>query len=184
MTTSLWPALAATLGAGYLLLGIVVLAARRPGYSHLAHTISELGERGAPQARAAAWGLFVPVGALCLAVAGLAPAASAGGVAICLAIGYLGAALFPCDPGAPLVGSWRQQAHSFAGAVEYVGGAAFLSLSQTSLLGVPSALAGATVLACGLGLSWPGLWRWRGLVQRIAEFVLFGGLIVLSATSG
>ena len=42
-----------------------MLAPRKAGYSHVMHTISEIGELGARDQRFVALGLFLPVG-LCL----------------------------------------------------------------------------------------------------------------------
>lgn len=36
------------------------------------------------------------------------------GLAICLATGYTLSAIFSCDPGSPLNGSWQQQLHIWA----------------------------------------------------------------------
>lgn len=52
----------AGLAAGYLALMISGLARRKPGYRHLVHTISELGEVSAPDQRFVAFAVFLPVG--------------------------------------------------------------------------------------------------------------------------
>jgi Protein of unknown function (DUF998) len=180
----------------FLAAGIAIFASRRPGYRHLRHTISELGETNAPDARLVSLGLFLPVGVALLGIAGFvffaaAPHSLTGalsGLAACIGAGYAGAALFPCDPGSPLSGSVRQQIHTLAGAVEYIGGAA--SLATMGRIDVPiPALGGAAVpwdilagvvLVSGVALSLEALQRWRGLIQRIAEVVLFGGLVLIT----
>jgi hypothetical protein len=165
----------------YLMLASIALAARRDDYSHVQRTLSELGESGARDARWAAWGVFLPVG-LALGVVALQLSERDGVaalLALSLSVGYLGAAFFPCDPGAPLSGSWRQQLHTLAGAVEYGGGALMLlglADAQGSVLYLSCALA---VSAGGLALMLPALARVRGLVQRVVELVLF---VVLSLT--
>src|SRR5262245_17646556 len=50
------------LAAAMVLLGTLYFASRRPGYSHISNTISELGETGAAQAHLVAFGFFLPVG--------------------------------------------------------------------------------------------------------------------------
>lgn len=164
------------IAALYLFVALIVLAPRKSGYSHIRHSISEIGEAGAPDQRFVAFGLFLPVGLALLLVAWLLrpalPAATA--LALCIAIGYLGAAAFPCDPGSPLSGTARQALHNLAGGVEYIGGGfAFMAISGT--LGQPFKLAGFIVLGAAVAISVvPG--HVRGLVQRIAEVCLFGGL--------
>jgi hypothetical protein len=156
----------------FLAVSIGIFAGRRTQYSQLHHTISELGELGGSDARRVAFGVFLPVGLLTFAAAVLvraeAPAVAALG--ICLAVGYLSAVAFPCDPGSPLSGSYRQLAHNLGGAVQYVGGGA--SLLAMSSQGVAAyKLAGVTILGCALVLS--AATRWRGVLQRVAEAVLF-----------
>jgi hypothetical protein len=94
----------------YLALASLAFGAQRSDYDHVRDTLSELGAQGAPAQRAVSWGVFLPVGLAAL-VAGACTwprALAASGLALSLALGYLGAALFPCDPGAPLRGSRRQ----------------------------------------------------------------------------
>ena len=165
----------AAASAAYLCAGMLVLAPRKAGYSHLRHSISEIGERGARDERLVALALFLPIGLALLAVARLvqpvSPAAS--GLALCIAVGYAGAALFPCDPGAPMSGSPRQALHNLAGAVEYIGGGlALMALARD--LGPVFQVAGIVVLGSGIALSLPS--RLRGALQRVAEACLFGGL--------
>jgi hypothetical protein len=161
----------------YLFISLQSLARRKPDYSHFRHTISELGEIGAPDQRLVARGVFLPVG---LAMAwvgamlhGVVPAGSA--LAYCIAAGYLVASLFPCDPGSPVHGTARQSIHNLGGAVEYIGGAlslfwagqhygSFYKVIAMVAIGAAIAL---TVLPSGAP---------RGLVQRVAEVCLFIGV--------
>lgn len=167
---------ALTLLAGaYLALALLAVVRRRPAYRHLKHTLSELGEFGAPQQRSVSLGVFLPVGMLLLAVGYLLRPVSQppAMLALSIAIGYLVAAAFPCDPGSPLSGSFRQGIHNAGGFVEYVGGAiALMRLAETS--GEPFRVAGFIVCVAIIGLSFP--WPLRGLVQRIVEIALFAGL--------
>lgn len=170
-------ALLAGAAGAHLVVAMLVLARRRPGYSHIKHTISELGERGAPDERLVGFGVFLPVGALALAAAYLLYPAHTpiAALALCIAIGYVGAALFPCDPGSPTVGSARQGVHNLAGAVEYIGGAFALIVTAESL-GETFKYLGFAVLAATAVLSLVPTSAVRGLVQRCAELCLFGGL--------
>lgn len=163
--------------SAYLFVGLVVLARRKPGYSHMKHTISELGEMGAPDQHFVAFGFFLPIGVLLVIVAYLLQSTSTptSALALCIAIGYIGAAVFPCDVGSPLSGTTRQAAHNLAGAIEYIGGgSSLLILAET--LGQPFKLAGVMVLGIAVGLSFISSNSIRGVIQRGAEICLFGGL--------
>ena len=146
MLGTIFVAIAAT----YLLASLLALAPRKSGYSHLKHTISEIGESGAPNQRLVAFGVFLPVGLILLLVAYLvrpsstaaAAAAAAAALALSIAIGYLGAAAFPCDQGSPMSGTPRQALHDLAGAAEYFGGGFALMVLAESL-DRPFRLAGA-----------------------------------------
>ena len=166
-----------SLAAVYLVAGLVVLAPRKAGYSHIKHSISELGEIGAPDQRFVALGLFLPIGLLLLLVAILVHPASpaAATLALCVTIGYLGAAAFPCDPGSPLFGTTRQTLHNLAGAVEYAGGG-FALMALAASLGQPFKIAGFIVLGTAIALSVLPSNSVRGIIQRVAEACLFGGI--------
>lgn len=167
------------LAALYLFSALLVLAPRKPGYRHWQHSISEIGEFGARDQRFVAFGLFLPIGLLLLAVCGAIQAQSepAAMLALCIGVGYVGAALFPCDPGSPMSGTPRQAAHNLAGAVEYIGGGlALMKLAETQA--APFRWTGGFVLAAGLGLSLLPARVGRGALQRAAELCLFGGLAV------
>lgn len=161
----------------YLSAALFGLGARKPAYSHLRHTISELGETGTPQARLVALGVFLPVGIVMLTVAWLARARETEtcALALCLAAGYIVAALFPCDAGSPVSGTWRQAVHNLGGAVEYIGGA-FALMGIAAHAGEPFSTLGIVVLGAAIAISLAPLAGIRGLVQRVAELCLFGGL--------
>ena len=100
--------------AAMVLFGTLYFASLRPNYSHITNTISELGEAGATNAHEVAFGFFLPVGllvwlALWLIRRGASDSyASFALVALSsLGAGYVMAAFFPCDPRAPIFGSWR-----------------------------------------------------------------------------
>lgn len=165
------------LAAMLLFLAMAFLGHRHSGYRHLRHTISELGAHGTPSSRLVSMGVFLPVGALVAAAAYLAreTAPEAALLAACIAIGYLSAAVFPCDVGSPMTGSTRQQIHNLGGAVEYLGGA-YAMYALHALQGEPFRLAAIVVLVVLLGVSIDN--PLRGLLQRIAEVVLFTALLM------
>ena len=169
--------------AAYLLIAILFFAARRPSYSHLRDTLSELGEVGAADGRLVSFGIFLPVGLGLLAAAALIRDSSLAArdplalLAFCVAAGYLVAAFFPCDPGSPLSGSARQGVHNLGGAAEYVGGAlALFRLAESQ--GALFQAFGGVVAAAVVLLSLPQVVAVRGLVQRLAETSLFLGLLL------
>ena len=171
----------------YLLAGIVYFAYRRSEYSHVRHTISELGEIGAADQRFVGFGLFLPTGAVLLLISLFLYQRSSGetdpvlgGLSACVGIGYVVAAFFPCDTGSPVSGTTRQQIHNLGGFVEYAGGAFFLIQAADRLPGNWFDTIGYTVLMGAVLLSVQALSPWRGLIQRVAEICLFGALIVLS----
>lgn len=172
----------------YLALAIAGFALRRPEYSHLRNTISELGEYGARDSLLAGWGVFFPVGLALAALAGLfwkvrvrfRAARPAAALAACVAVGYLVAVFFPCDPGSPFSGSGRQAIHNIGGAVEYFGGAValvFLARASAQFRWVFT-ISAIVTLAVAFGISVPELTEVRGLLQRVGEASLFGSLIV------
>ncbi len=170
-------------------------ARRRVGYSHLRQTISELGETGAPEAHAAAWIAFAPVGLAVIAYALLLrthlPAGrelTQGMVLLSLlGVSYVSAAVFPCDPGAPAWGSWRNQLHNLGGALGY-GGAAVGLIDMQRTFEDHAALAPLAALTGALGMAvFFGLFLLsfespvRGLVQRLMETLLFGWMLLMAA---
>lgn len=171
------PLLLAAVSSLFLAVGVWRLALRRPGYSHVRHTISELGESGAAASMLVAHGLFLPFGLAMLGVGWLSHALSPASatLAVCLGVGYVGAAVFPCDSGSPLVGSWRQSLHNLAGGVQYVGGAA--AIWRLGALHWVFAVVALAVGACAMLLSVRAVSPWRGAIQRVAELMLLGSLV-------
>lgn len=163
---------------------------RAPGYSHRRDTISELGAPGMPDATRVAWLAFAPLGLMVIAYAWLlrqALGAGDGGTpATLLALvgtSYLGAAVFPCDPGAPFGGSARNQVHNVAGGLGYFGGGAalmefarrFEDVDHLHSLAVASKPLGGAVFLALVAMSFPS--PLRGLLQRVAEAILFGWML-------
>lgn len=175
----------ATITAGIYLCGsIVYFAARRKSYSHIKHTISELGEKGSPDAGKVNNLVFLPVGMVMLLIALMSETQSMQGLSFCLGVGYTVAAFFPCDPGSPLSGSGRQQIHNLGGFVEYAGGLYFLNQAakHAPLMFIGKEAITATLIACIVLISIPNF-SLRGAAQRIAEVLLLGSLIQLSSAN-
>lgn len=173
------PSALTALIAAWLFTWVILLATGKPGYSHLRHTISELGETGAPQLRFVAYGLFLPVGLGMLLVAWLVRTTSSpcAVLALSIGIGYFVAALFPCDPGSPPKGTPRQDLHNLGGAAEYIGGGVSL-WNLGDQMGPGFHVAGGIVLVSAIALAVFSPQTFRGLIQRVAEVCLFGGLLV------
>ncbi|OZI08467.1 hypothetical protein BWI93_08685 [Siphonobacter sp. BAB-5385] len=163
-----------------LLAGISYFGWRKRAYSHWRDTISELGEVASPQCRRVSYGLFLPVGLLLVLVAMLADSLPIAGLAACMATGYSMATFFPCDVGSPVSGSGRQQMHNVGGAVEYLGGAYWLTQVSPEWIVIHYnlyAVGAASLLVGSILLSIPGL-PLRGLMQRFMEGILFGSLLL------
>ncbi len=173
-----------------VLLGTLYSSSLGRGYSQISNTISELGEAGASYAHPVAFGFFLPVGLVVWLALWLMHRETPGkDVSLisfalsCLGTGYVVSALFPCDPGAPLFGSWRTLMHNVAGLVDYGGTAiGFLlvcrcfarrkATTQAAVFGV----GGALVLVCGAALCVRSAFPVRGAVQRVAELIQFTGV--------
>jgi len=158
----------------YLAVAVLGLAAVRVDYSHVRDTISQLGESRARFGQLTSLAVFLPVGAALSVLSYLALSLDrdVALLAACLAVGYLGAGLFRCDPGSPSRGTWRQQVHNACGRVEYLGGA--YALYRLAVQSGPLSFAPAAVVVLVSSVTFvPGQWRVRGLVQRVAELTLF-----------
>jgi hypothetical membrane protein len=173
-----------------VLLGTLYFASLRPTYSHLSNTISELGETGAPQAHLVAFGFFLPVGLMVWLALWLThrytPGRDTPQVLVALSglgMGYTLSAFFPCDPGAPLFGSWRTLVHNTAGLIDYGGTVlGFLLFSRycarqkARSLAVVFGIAAALEFLASVALVLPPAFPVRGAVQRVAELVQFAGV--------
>ncbi len=102
---------------------------------------------------------------------------------MCEPLAWIGSALAPCDPGCPATGSLDQQLHTLLGMLTYGGTALGLLLLATA----PRLPARIRLLWAGLAATWlllfvlmaaPGLQAWRGLLQRLAEWLVYGALCV------
>jgi hypothetical membrane protein len=167
----------------------IVFGGLWPGYSHVRHYISMLGERGAPHAAWVNCVGFVPTGIATLiftvAVGPRLPAARAnlpGRMCFALVgVAYIAAAVFPCDPGCPATGSITQCVHSLFGVGEYVGASVGLAILAATfrrdrrwrrMAALTTLSAVGTAAGFGMMVT-PTLAPWRGLTQRIAEGSIF-----------
>jgi hypothetical protein len=95
--------------------------------------------------------------------------------------GYFGGALFRCDPGAPLIGSWQNTLHMVFGVAEYLGAAVAFSMLKFEDFWAPLSnvleYAGGVVCVCLVGMSFPH--AFRGLIQRVAESIIFAGVVLM-----
>ncbi len=166
----------------------VYFGRRKPGYSHLRDTISELGETGSPVGGLVSYVGFVATGVLLWLFLVVAAGASPNGSTEAfwwlslVGAGYFGGAIFRCDPGAPLLGSWHNNLHNVFGVAEYVGAAVAFSMFKFDAYWSPLSdvleYAGGLVAVCLLGMSFPH--GFRGLIQRVAETTIFAGVLLIA----
>lgn len=186
--------LAAALASVGTLAGAWWFGRRAAGYSHTRDTISELGAAGSRDARAVAWLWFAPSGLIFALAAvmlgeafGTDDAARAASTFALVGAGWIGAAIFPCDKGAPSFGTVRNHLHNLTGGGSYLAGAAglfemgrALEVSH-SVLSMTAQASGSVVLVGLLLVSLPEL-PWRGLIQRVMEALLHGWLLAAALT--
>lgn len=189
---------AAVAGAGFIVLLTVLGGFGFPGYSHLAHFISELGARGAPHEMLVRFVGFLPAGLLLCFFAWVAaralPAsrlASVGFVGIAVyAAGYAVAAFFPCDAGCrPASPSPSQVVHNIGGLAGYamapvamlcLGLAARRWPSGRGLSATAFVVAVAVAALLGL-LSLSPKSPWVGASQRLIEAAMLSWIVLCGA---
>src|SRR5712691_1593572 len=157
---------------------IVYCGTLRPGYSHLAQYISELGERGSSTELLMRYSAFVPTGLMHLAFAGtlaLAFRSSRLGVIAAILLGLnglarIGAGFFPCEVGCEKTGS--------LGALALVVSAVLWGVVFRRIRDLHN-LAAYSVASGVLGLAFLLLMVWsaehgtaRGLFERLSSGVL------------
>ena len=170
-------------------LAIALCGTLRPGYSHFAQYISELGERGSSTELLMRYGAFVPTGLMHLAFAGALAVTfrnSRLGVIAAILLGLnglarVGAGYFPCDVGCGETGSISQRMHSLSA------GVGFLALAVSTVLWSVvlrrtldlRSLVVYSVASGVLGLAFLLLMVWsaepdtaRGLFERLSSGVL------------
>ena len=167
-------ALAASIFLG---VSIVIAGHRKPAYSHVRQTISELAEYGTEHTQQVSLGVFLPVSVFLGVIAWLLRFADppVAALALSIAVGYGVSAIFPCDPGSPLFGSARQAIHNLGGGIEYLGGALslwWIAETTSPVFRVAGMLVGISAILLSFASSV------RGVIQRIAETCLFLGLVV------
>lgn len=165
------------LTAAYLALGLAYFGRRRADYSHLRHTISELAEAGSVTEKVVSFALFLPVGLLAGLTALLVQGNEAAVLFLAsLAIGYVGAALFPIDRDAPFVGGWRNAVHNLLAGLSYV--VAIGAFERVALdRGFPYSAGKFLILGFLVSLYIPVLRDFRGLMQRVVEVGIFAALV-------
>jgi hypothetical protein len=170
------------------------------GYSHVRHYISVLGSRSAPHADAVNYLGFLPIGVATLvflvaigpSLPALPRARRARWFLAAFAIGYIGTAFLPCDPGCPALGSISQCLHSLLAVCGYTGAIVGLAMLATTFRrdehwrGL-----GAFTWACALAVAagfvlmlLPAMAPWRGLTQRIAEGAVFAWVVTAAYRAG
>lgn len=165
--------------------------ALKPGYSAMSQYISELGATDSAHAVLISMGGFIPVGVLAAlllgAMARRVPVSGASRVGywllLCEPLAWIGSALAPCDLGCPLQGSLSQAVHNLLGVFTYLGTTLGLLLLATT----PQIKRRTRLLWIVLAIIWlllfvlmgtPQLHDWRGLLQRLAEWLVYGTLCI------
>lgn len=177
---------------------IAVCGALRPGYSHAAQYISELGERGSLTEHLMLYAGFLPTGLLHLAFAAFLASAfrrSRPAVIGALLIGVnglarIGAGVFPCDPGCTgLADPLGQRLHGLAAGAGFAGliaatllwGAVFRHHAALRALSAYSLVSGALGLAfLLLMLGDAGHGSARGLFERLSSGTLSLWILVFA----
>ncbi|WP_250655416.1 DUF998 domain-containing protein [Alkalimarinus coralli] len=177
------------LTAIFALLAPVYFASKSEGYSPIVNTLSELGVTGGPHQLAVSRYYFLPLGvSVCvfLVLGHLLETSFRYDVlsTVLLSLvgtGYIIAAFFPCDAGAPVLGSVSNQIHNVAGVFEYLGagfGLILMGAAPVDALGLRVwngylILSGSVILLSLVLLILPLFKRTRGLLQRVAEASFF-----------
>ena len=170
----------------YLFSAVTYYAAKVPAYSHIKHTLSELGANGTEFEKAVAFKVFIPVGLGFILLAGLIydtnwPAAVLAGA---MGFSYFLSAFFPCDPGTPTSGSWKNSIHNLVGGVAYVTMGYQLKQLIDLQFGwyVEVAFIALAVFLFNFIVGWPK--QVVGLTQRLAEAAVFVCIFMLLAKIG
>jgi hypothetical protein len=192
--------LCAVLGALWLLAMVSIGGAAFEGYDHVSQYISELGAMGAPHGWQVSWLGFLPVGVLICGFALFAwraaprsTVATLGFLGVVLfAIGYIGAAFFPCDYGCrPDTPSFSQAMHELIGLGGYLFAPLTLLLLALAARGWPGAgwlsLLGF-VAAAGALIGLVGLLdvdsAYLGLAQRVLEVSMLSWIVACAIYLG
>lgn len=165
-----------------------------PGYSQVAHYISELGAFGMPHGAVVGLAGFLPVGLLVIGfLVSAAPFVPMGAISrfgywmlLGIGVSYIGAAFFRCDAGCPAIRSNRQAIHNLRGLAGYgLGGIGLLLMAacgdkRPRWTQAVLRIAGVISIVALLLMGAPQFAPWRGLVQRVAEATLLGSLLFIA----
>ncbi len=168
-------------------------ASLKDDYSHISQYISELNAIGSVWSWQIGYLGFLPLGLLgFLLLLVVAPRARLNGIArigcwllIGEPIAYVSSALAPCDLGCPSTGSLSQNVHNLLAVVTLIMttvGLVFLSFNNRL---PPAKRVGwfglvSTFIALYTFALVPDAAEWRGLLQRLAEGILYGTLCLIS----
>ncbi len=167
-------------------------ASLKTDYSHVSQYISELNAVGSAWSWQIGYLGFLPLGLLGFLVLVLvAPRAGLNGIArigcwllAAEPIAYVSSAFAPCDLGCPSTGSLSQDAHNLFAVVTLIMTTLGLVLLSVNDRPDPAKRAGWL----GLALTYislytlalvPDLAEWRGLLQRLAEGILYSCLCLV-----
>ncbi|MGJ8662393.1 MAG: DUF998 domain-containing protein [Marinicella sp.] len=165
----------------YWIVAVIYYANKRPSYSHFKHTISELGESGSIHEKLVGFRVFAPIGLAFLLLAYLVYAKHQSAAVLSFAMGmsYFLSAFFPCDPGTPVSGSWKNTIHNLVGGIAYVAMGYQLKELIDQQLGwyVELAFIALAVFLFNFIIGWPK--QIVGLTQRVAESAVFMCIFML-----
>ena len=179
--------------ASFYLLVLFGGALLKTEYSHVSQYISELNAVGSAWSWQIGYFGFLPLsllGLLLLLV--VAPRTTLNGISrigcwllIAEPVAYASSAFAPCDLGCPSTGSLSQDVHNLFGVITLLMTALGLVLLSLNDRLSPTKKAGWVVLAATYITLYtfalvPGFAEWRGLLQRLAEGILYGSLCLVS----
>ena len=167
-------------------------ASLKDDYSHISQYISELNASGSSWSWQIGYLGFLPLGLLgFLLLLVVVPHAKLSGISrvggwmlVAEPVAYVGSAFAPCDLGCPTTGSLSQNIHNILSVVTLpvtALGLVFLSLDRRLTLSnrVGWLLLAVTFITLYALALVPDLAPWKGLLQRIAEGILYGSLCMV-----
>ncbi len=167
-------------------------ASLKDNYSHISQYISELNASGSSWSWQIGYLGFLPLGLLgFLSLLAVVPNAKLIGISqmggwmlVAEPVAYVASALAPCDLGCPTTGSLSQNIHNILSVVTLpvtTLGLVFLSLNKR--LTLPKRMGWLILAATFISLYTlalvPELAPWKGLLQRVAEGILYGSLCIV-----
>lgn len=170
--------------------GQLYFAKRLPEYYWVSQTISELASIDSPCRRSVALYYFTPVFILLCSLcifwlwSGFYPLISILFL-VTMPLSYLIAAIYPCDEGAPLKGSFSNNLHMIFGALQYLGtplGFVLIAINVPLTFSTSAALylSATTIVVCFMMMLLRKFRAVTGVVQRVAEFTSLFGWLALS----